>query len=220
MLAQRFSRLRESPVRYAALDPAHAQAIYNFLRMQSRVYGIPEMMGTQQTRQMLGSAHPLGMQMAQQIHHGDNEAAMVLPDLLEDHGMTPPGGPQGSLLLHLLQGMRTRMGDYGQLRGYGQAGHVAYGQRALPELQHAGDRVSDIRHELSQSNPRYHVLSGIRRSLIQGIPDALPTAYDNLQAIAADPSIREGTRQAADRRLPRMFQQLGHMNDFMSNYTG
>ena len=69
MLAQHLRRLQR-PIRYAALDPAHAQAIYNFLKLQSRVYGIPEMMGSPENQRLLGNAHPLGMQMAQQLHHG------------------------------------------------------------------------------------------------------------------------------------------------------
>ena len=206
MLAQRFHRMM-NPIRYAALDPAHAQAIYNFLRMQSRVYGIPEMMGTQQTQQMLGSAHPLGVQMAQQIHHGDNEAAMVLPDMLEDHGMVPLGQPGGSLLLQLLQGMRTRMGDHGQIHGYGQAGHEAYANNPV-----GGQNLGAMAGFMGNLTHHGHAVRVLRDALHGGDATAMPAAADTVNRIGTPHLMGLARRHAAS--------TLNRMNDFMSNYSG
>jgi hypothetical protein len=238
MLAQRFNRIN-NPIRYA-LDPAHAQAVYNFLKMQSRVYGIPEMMGSQENRQLLGNAHPLGMELAQQLHHGDNEAAMVLPDLMEEHGAFPiaqvhpsiqggnllhvlqnmhGGTGGGNLLFQLLHGMRNRLSDPGQVRGYGDHGHEQYGAINAQHLRQLGNTARIATGHIPDMS-RHRTMRLLADAVFHGTASAIPHLHDVAESEMSQPGSDAFLGRYADNTRRQSIGVMNHMNDFMSNYGG
>jgi hypothetical protein len=130
MLAERFSRIHAAaPIRFAALDPAHEQAIRNYLAIASRAQGLRSIHQSalgQDLPQLLGShtehAGNLLDELMQTNHH---EPLGILNDLLHDHDLTPGVGGSGQLMRLIQQMHAHTLGAEGVhpavLRGYGDA---------------------------------------------------------------------------------------------------
>jgi hypothetical protein len=151
MLAQRFSRLHESPIRYAAMDPAHLQAIENYLRINTRAHGLPQL--HQQAQGVLGpiyQQHPIISPHFGGILQGHGDALMKYLDLMQDRanmgdpqktdlpGLNDPQGQHPlSFLLGHLHNLNANIGS-GQAPAVGGDGllslfpiHTMYSQAAL-----------------------------------------------------------------------------------------
>lgn len=123
MLAAHYARIRQGqPIRYALgqMDPAHLQAIQNYLRINNRAAGLPQL--HQQAQGVLGpiyqhtggelglrteEEHPLLPHLFQQIMGGHHDALAMYLDLLGEHSalngsrglagvMHPNTGPIGA----------------------------------------------------------------------------------------------------------------------------
>lgn len=125
MLAAHLKRLAR-PVRYA-MDPAHEQAIRNYVAIASRSQGLPAL-HQQATAQDLpgilgGHTEHAANLLGGVMRHGDPDLLGILHDLLADHGITPGTGGGTPQLMGLLNQMRDNtIGTGGPspavLRGY------------------------------------------------------------------------------------------------------
>lgn len=137
MLAHHLKRLAK-PVRYA-MDPAHEQAIRNYLAIASRAQELPRVLpqglATPQAARLLGSQQPHAQEAARTMFsENDPTSLMALVDLLHEQGMRGDPHSSDSLTrtLYHLQQLHHNIAGYGQ----GQAGaHPAvlrgYGDEAL-----------------------------------------------------------------------------------------
>lgn len=128
MLATRFARMREKPVRYAALDPAHLQAIQQYIRFALRGQGMGNFPGGLHLR---GVQHPdapwrpdqptpnMQATMGSLADTGEQVDAMALADLLNDHGYGQPGKVSP---LHHIRGILNLFSGIPGLRSLGEIG--------------------------------------------------------------------------------------------------
>ena len=224
MLAQRFSRLRESPVRYA-LDPAQGQAVYNWLMLHSRVADLAGRANSPHTRNLLGNDHPLGVGMVQQIGQGDHEAAAALSDLMEDHGAVPFPKQGGSMLFRSLQHIRTMLNHEGTgqpyptlLRGYSSPALEQYGDEHSDVLRRVAQLLGQVRRSIPKGDQRNDTLGLMGDHLRTGASGILPHAYDALHRIAADDSATADARAGARLHQPATLDALRHMNNALSDF--
>lgn len=145
MLAQHFARLKR-PIRYA-MDPAHAQAIRNYLAIASRAEGVPQRF-RELTGNLMGRMPPLAIQAHTALtENHDPGSLLALLDQLHDSGVDfgpatahPPSA--GNALLAILGALHHNIAGYGDhqagahpavLRGYGDEAQQAYKERLVGE---------------------------------------------------------------------------------------
>lgn len=157
MLAHHLKRL-DTSVRYA-LDPAHEQAIRNYLAIASRAQNVSAMHAAPNTQRILGDAAPLGNELHQTMMQQHDPASLAgLIDLLSDQGAVPWTGtgttPNHSLLLRTLLHMNRMISGYGgrdennKLLGAGAHPAVlrGYGDEGLGNLQLADRTGREVQH--------------------------------------------------------------------------
>lgn len=148
MLAHHLKRLA-TPVRYA-MDPAHEQAIRNYLAIASRAMQVPTLLQNRQFTHMMGDDARLGGELGStMLEQHDPASLAALIDLMSDRGITPYSrhSNTGSLVLPLLQQLHQNIAGHGQ----GQAGaHPAvlrgYGDEGLGNLQLADRTGREVQH--------------------------------------------------------------------------
>ena len=134
MLATRFARMRETPVRYT-LDPAHEQAIRNYLQIASRAMNVRPLAhaATPAMQQHLQGMYPEAQDVITDLthRHRNNGLGMLLDLMTQEHGVgeVAPGHesatPITSLMYALRQLHNNTQGQPGGgahpavLRGYG-----------------------------------------------------------------------------------------------------
>ena len=190
MLAQRFSRLRESPIRYAAaaMDPAHLQAIENYLRINTRAQGVPQY--HQQAQNALG---PLYQQHPHIAPHfggvmlGQQDALMEYLDLLNEHGdmrgqpyeeQSPYSTPNPQALVNILAALH-RNASRGQTPRQGTLApdtdlrniHTMYSQAALEHPSTRGIIRNTMNRRLGGSHDSlYDAIEYIQEQLSRDAP--------------------------------------------------
>jgi hypothetical protein len=231
MLARYLARAHQRPIRYA-LDPAHAQALRNFLLFQTRARNMPAL------AQGLGPAtqHPLVAQLLHEVMGGqDHEAVGPLHDLLHDQG-APTQGHGGRFLQYLSNMHRIASGrdarvpqdvlqrHYGNLHTLdsvfgGEQDSEAEAERKYNLGQAVRGTVDPIEGDVYDllrhltGTPHFDAVRRGRTEALGGTPMALPGLYDALHAASGHPAVTHmasGMRDALAHDMRNVFLPTLH----------